>query len=117
MAATIVRFDRHGDTRAQEQRLLEFVRDLSGAPTDMAAVAFDQAPPAPADALERVAHALVHLRHRGGLRIAAYVPDVQTPPGRAADIVAFPTLSAGPSWPGQIRTQVVRSRRTASTES
>jgi hypothetical protein len=116
MAATIVRFDRQGDTRAQEQRLLELVRDLSGAPKGLAADAFGHAPPAPADALERVAHALVHLRHHGGLRIAAYVPEVQTPPGRAADLLAIPTLGAGPSWPGQLRAQLVRARRAASTD-
>jgi hypothetical protein len=116
MAATIVRFDQATETCDREQRLLELVRDLSGAPNGVAAAAFQQAPPAPAEPLERVAHALVRLRRGGGVRIAAYVPDLTPPPGRAVDIVAFPTLLAGPSWPGRVRGQLVRSRRIVSTE-
>ena len=116
MAATIVRFDRGTDSHSREQRLLELVRDLSGAPNGIAAAAFQQAPPAPAEPLERVAHALVRLRRAGGVRIAAYVPDHIPPPGRAADIVAFPTLHAGPGWPGRVRDQLVRSRRIVSTD-
>ena len=116
MAATIVRFDKTAVTRDREQRLLELVRDLSGVPSGLAAAAFQQAPPPPAEPLERVAHALVHLRKRGGLRIAAYVPAVTPPPGRAADIVAIRTLDAGPAWPRRMRDQLARSRRTASTD-
>jgi hypothetical protein len=116
MAATIVRFDRAVVTRDRDQRLLELVRDLSGAPSGIAAAAFQQAPPAPAEPLERVAHALVLLRRSGGLRIAAYVPTVTPPPGRAADIVAVRTLDAGPAWPHRMRDQLARSRRAASTD-
>jgi hypothetical protein len=116
MAATIVRFDRGAVSRDRDQRLLELVRDLSGVPSGVAAAAFQQAPPPPAEPLERVAHALVHLRHHGGLRIAAYVPQVNPPQGRAADIVAFPSLRAGHSWPARVRDQLARSRRTASTD-
>jgi hypothetical protein len=116
MAATIVRFEPATETRNRDQRLLELVRDLSGAPSGVAAAAFQQAPPAPAEPLERVAHALVRLRHSGGLRIAAYVPEVRPPAGRAADIVAFPTLPAGPSWRAQVRDQLMRSRTAASTD-
>jgi hypothetical protein len=116
MAATIVRFDRPRDTRDRDRRLLELVRDLTGAPSGAVAAAFEQAPPAPAEPLERVAHALVQLRHHGGIRIAAYVPEVRAPAGRAADIVAFPTLHAGPAWPSRLRDQLARARNRASTE-
>jgi len=116
MAATIVRIDRTAATRDRDQRLLELVRDLSGASSGVAAAAFQQAPPAPAEPLERVAHALVRLRRSGGLRIAAYVPAVTPPPGRASDLVAIRTLDAGPAWPRRMRDQLARSRRAASTE-
>jgi hypothetical protein len=114
MAATIVRSEAATGTD-RDGRLLELVRDLSGAPSPVAAAAFQQAPPSPAEPLERVAHALVQLRHSGGLRIAAYVPDVELPEGRASDIVAFPTLHSGPGWPAAFRAQLARSRRILST--
>ena len=114
MTATIVRGEPATDTN-RDRRLLELVRDLSGAPNPLAAAAFEQAPPSPAEPLERVAYALVRLRRSGGLRIAAYVPDVSLPSGRTADIVAFPTLHAGPSWSDAVRPQLARARRAVST--
>jgi hypothetical protein len=118
MAATIIRFSGPGDTETREQRLMELVRDLSGATTPAAEAAFHQAPPSPAEPLERVAHALVQLRHTGSLRIAAYVPPVESRPTASADIVPLPTLHEGPGWARSTRAQLVRSRsRSATTDS
>jgi hypothetical protein len=118
MAATIIRISGPSESETREQRLMELVRDLSGATTPAAEAAFHQAPPSPAEPLERVAHALVQLRHTGSLRIAAYVPPVQTRPAATADIVPLPTLHEGPSWAGGLRGQLVRSRsRSATTDS
>lgn len=97
---------------------MEFVRDLSGATIPAAEAAFHQAPPSPAEPLERVAHALVQLRHAGKLRVAAYVPEVRARPSTATDIVAAPTLHEGPHWRSAARAQLVRSRsRSATTDS
>jgi hypothetical protein len=41
---------------------------------------------------------------------------VQPPAGRAADIVALPTLHAGPDWPARVRDQLTRARSRSSTE-
>ena len=110
MAATIIRISSPGDTETREHRLMELVRDLSGATTPAAEAAFHQAPPSPAEPLERVAHALVQLRHTGSLRIAAYVPPVVARPTATTDVVPLPTLHEGPGWARGLRSQLVRSR-------
>ena len=117
MAATIIRVSGSGETETREQRLMELVRDLSGAPTPAAVEAFNQAPDSP-EPLARVAHALVHLRRTGSLRIAAYVPPVSARPARPTELVAVPTLHEGPQWATGMRGQLVRSRsRSATTDS
>jgi hypothetical protein len=118
MAATIIRVNGPGDTETRDQRLMELVRDLSGAPVPAAEAAFHQAPPSPAEPLERVAHALVQLRHTGVLRIAAYVPPVEVRPTSGVEVTPLPTLHEGPGWARSMRSQLVRSRsRSATTDS
>jgi len=118
MTATIVSLEAHSERRLREQRLMELVRDLSGVPASEAEAAFQQAPPPPTEPLERVAHALVHLRRHGGLRVARYVPDTQVGPPDPAEVLPLPTLTSGLRWAPSLRPQLMRSAtRSATTAS
>jgi hypothetical protein len=122
MAATIVRPGGSAELRADDGRLVELVRDLTGVPRDTAVAAFRDGPPAPAEPLRRVAYALVALRHLGhpGIGVAQHRP---TPlPRRRADQlpeVAPPAtpipLVAGPPWPQHHASRLINALRTASS--
>jgi hypothetical protein len=116
MAATIVRPEFPSTPVERDARLAELVRDLSGAPAAAVEAAFSAAPPAPAEPLERVAHALVMLRRHGGVRIAGYVPVAAPVRGaRPDDLPAAPEMRAGPGWPTSVRAQLMRSRTSSAT--
>ena len=115
MTATIVSLEAHSERRLREQRLMELVRDLSGAPAVEAEAAFQQAPPSATEPLERVAHALVHLRRHGGLRVARYVPHDDVGPVNPSDVVPLPTLTSGPQWSASLRRQLMRSATRSAT--
>lgn len=118
MTATIVSLDAHSERRLREQRLMELVRDLSGAPAPEAEAAFRQAPPPPTEPLERVAHALVHLRRHGAPRVARYVTHETVGAPDETDVVPLPTLTSGPRWAPSLRPQLIRSAtRSATTAS
>ena len=114
MAATIVRPGGSPELHADEGRLVELVRDLTGVPRDAAVAAFRDGPPAPAEPLRRVAYALValrHLGHRGNTARQEPLPLPQRPPGATA----APSLAAGPPWPQHQASRLVNALRTASS--
>ena len=115
MTATIVSLEARSERRLREQRLMELVRDLSGAPVPAAEAAFQQAPPSPTEPLERVAHALVQLRRAGEVRVARYVPNDEVATTDAAEVVPLPTLVTGPRWPNAVRPQLMRSATRSAT--
>jgi hypothetical protein len=116
MAATIVR--PAGPIVARnDDRLIELVRDISGVTPEAATVAFLDAPPRPAEALERVAHALVSLRVSRRPRVLGYPVPGQPRPGRAAGLTGPPNLPAGPAWPDMTPAQGTRLASTSWTAS